>query len=78
MKQAMTRLAKWTWSGIQMILTYIFLMIDRQILVPFQWISSYSATELQKKPDRYSSFAILRVLIALAATAIILLIKYIF
>lgn len=78
MKNLIIKILKWIWGAIVAILTYIFLMIDRAVLIPFQMTSSYSVIELQKKPDRYSSHAILRVAAALLIAAIITLIKYIF
>lgn len=45
------------------ILTYLFLVIDRISLVPFIFVSSYSAKELALKPERFSSYAIIRVII---------------
>lgn len=78
MKNLITKGAKGLWGWIVAILTYIFLMIDRTVLIPCQWVTSYSAYELQKKPDRFSLFAILRVMGALLAAAITWIITLIF
>jgi hypothetical protein len=60
------------------VLSYILLMIDRLILVPFVFISSYSPQDLVKKADRYTTFAMLRSLGAILVTIIVLLLKWIF
>lgn len=78
MKTLLTKIGKAAWGTIIAILTYIFLMIDRTVLIPFQMISSYSATELQKKPERYSAYAMIRVTAAILIAAIITILKYIF
>jgi len=65
----------WLVNGLIGILTYLFLMIDRLVLVPFQWVSSYGVYDLQKKPDRYSTYSMIRVTIALTAVGVYFLIK---
>ncbi len=60
------------------IIAFLALIIDRAILVPFPFITSYSAQELAKKPDRYSTYLVIRVGLALVIFLIILLIRLIF
>lgn len=65
-------------SIIAQVFTYIFLMIDRLILVPFVFVSSYSAQELSKKADRFAMYAIIRVAITVVCVLVYLLLKWIF
>lgn len=59
--------------------TYLALVIDRLILVPFVFVSSYSVEELaKKKPDRYSTYVLIRVAAGIVALIIYLLLKWIF
>jgi hypothetical protein len=57
---------------------YIFLVIDRLILVPFPFITSYSAQELAKEDNIKIAGSGLRVLIAIVIFWIVVLIKWIF
>ena len=75
MNNSKSGILKWTLNIIVAILTYLFLVIDRIMLVPFVFVSSYSAKELALKPDRFSSYAIIRVGIAVILIIIYIIIK---
>ena len=60
------------------ILLYILLIIDRLVLVLAPFVTSHSAQNLAKLPDRLSLNVIMRVSIALIIISIILLFKLIF
>lgn len=61
-----------------MILTFMFLMIDRAVLIPAVWMTSHSVYELQKLPDRYSMYSIMRVGVAVIIALIIWILTLIF
>ena len=69
---------KTIWNFIKIVLMYIFLMIDRLILVPFPFVTSHNIDEYAKAESRTLGAAILRVIIAIVIAWIIFLIKWIF
>tara|TARA_R110002153_G_scaffold32752_11_gene99094 strand:+ start:975 stop:1223 length:249 start_codon:yes stop_codon:yes gene_type:complete len=82
MLNKLKRGAFWLWRksfGILIaILTFILLMIDRMIMIPFPFMTSYSADQLSQKENRFAAYVILRVGIFAIIVLIILLIKWIF
>lgn len=78
MKNRLKAAAKWTGNILVAILSYIYLMIDRAILVPFPFVPSYSLREYMKGPDRFLSYTIMRTGFVALVAIIILIIKYIF
>jgi hypothetical protein len=54
------------------------LVIDRQILVLFPFISSYSAQELKYKPDRFLGWVFFRVVTAVLIAVFVFTILLIF
>lgn len=75
MKNKFTKVGHATGRAVVLILTYLFLMIDRITLVPFPFVTSYNAEELSQKPDRVAAYAMIRVTIAVVGFGIYLLFK---
>lgn len=78
MKDRIKKAAQWLGKILLAILSYIYLMIDRAILVPFPFVSSYSLREYMKGPDRFLSYTIMRVAFLALVVIVILIIKFIF
>jgi hypothetical protein len=72
------KMAKGTGNLLVAMLTYIYLMVDRTILVPFPIIPSRSLQQYKDGPDQNLGFSILRVGAFVAIIIIFLAIKYFF
>lgn len=59
-------------------LTYIALCFDRLMLVPFVFVSHYSLFELADKPDKFSTFSAIRILIGILCIGIGIIVKWLF
>jgi hypothetical protein len=63
---------------INMVLIYLFLVIDRLILVPFPMIESKSIFSIAEQNDEKLAYSIIRVMLALIVACIVILLKLIF
>jgi hypothetical protein len=63
---------------INMVLIYLFLVIDRLILVPFPMIESKSIFSIAEQDDEKLAYSIIRVMLALIVACIVILLKLIF
>jgi hypothetical protein len=63
---------------INMVLIYLFLVIDRLILVPFPMIESKSVFSIAEQNDEKLAYSIIRVMLALIVACIVILLKLIF
>lgn len=70
----MKKVLKGAKGVIVFIFTYITLVIDRIILIPFIGITSYSAQELQKQSHQVIANVMIRVIITVIISAIVALI----